>query len=286
MSAALDYKRKIYEIRDLPTLPVIAQKILCLADDDETGAERLSKIISSDPALAAKVLRLANSAYYGHRAKISTIQHAIVVIGLNMLRQLSVGVIVFNSVKPDRHSHKEFWKHSIKTGTAASMIAQRARVESPEVCFVGGLLHDIGRLILETHLPDEYRQVHRLVESERLPLFLAERRTLETDHAEVGAWVAQRWQLPQQLVAAIAHHHDTLIQPRPEAGIIAAVNAANVCAAMTEKQFSDENEDENENEVEAVSPSVAEILKLTQADFQNVAADLQKRKWEIDQFLI
>lgn len=279
MRAMLDYKRKIYEIRDLPTLPLIAQKILCFADDDETGAAKLARIISSDPALSAKVLRLANSAYYGHRAKVSTIQHAIVVIGLNMLRQLSFGVIVFNTIKLDRSSHKEFWKHSMKTGTAASIIAQRAHLQSAEVCFMGGLLHDIGRLILETHLPEECKEVRRVAESENLPLFLAERQTLETDHAEVGAWVAQRWQLPAQLVAAIAHHHDTHIQPRPEAAVIAAVNAANVCAAITAEQISEAGE------IAPVNPSVAEILRFSPSDFVKVAAELHKKKWEIDQFL-
>ena len=159
------------------------------------------------------------------------------------------------------------------------MIAQRARAQSPEVCFIGGLLHDIGRLILETHLSEECREVQRLVESENLPLFQAERQILETDHAEVGAWVAQRWQLPQQLVAGIAHHHDTFLQPRPEAGVIAAVNAANVCAAITEEQIT------AGGEIEVVSPSVAAILNLTQADFLKVASELHQRKWQMDQFL-
>ena len=94
MSTIVDYRRKLHCVRDLPTLPVIAQKVLSLADDDESGAEKLAEIISSDQALAVKVLSLANSAYYGHRAKIGTIRHAVIVIGVNMLKQLSLGVIV------------------------------------------------------------------------------------------------------------------------------------------------------------------------------------------------
>ena len=92
MSAVLDYKRKVYAIRDLPTLPVIAQKVLTLADDDETSAEKLTAMISSDQSLSVKVLGLANTAYYGYRAKIGTIRHAVIVIGTNMLKQLSLSV--------------------------------------------------------------------------------------------------------------------------------------------------------------------------------------------------
>src|SRR5262245_4462023 len=88
MSTVLHYKRKIYTIHDLPTLPVVAHKVMKLADDD--GAEKLAAIISSDPALSARILNLANSAYYGNRAKIATIRQAMVVIGMNMLKQLSL----------------------------------------------------------------------------------------------------------------------------------------------------------------------------------------------------
>jgi putative nucleotidyltransferase with HDIG domain len=279
MSAALDFKRKIFDTRDLPPLPVIAQKILCLADNDETAAEKLARIISSDPALAARILRLANAAYFGHRATISTIPRAISIIGLNMLKQLSFGVIVFSSVSPDRRSHKDFWKHSVKTGTAASLIAQRARVRCPEVCFMGGLLHDIGRLILEMQLPQECQQVKRLAQAEHLPLFQAERRLLETDHAEVGAWLAQRWQLPQHLVAGIAHHHDTIIETQPDADIVATVNAANICATITQDQSGHANNDV------AIRYSAAAILGLTEIDYAGIVADLKERQWQIDQFL-
>src|SRR5438128_10469413 len=112
MTAVIDYKRKIYAIRDLPTLPIIAQKVLSLADDDDAGPEKLSAVISSDQALSAKVLRLANSAYYGHRAKIGTIRRAVVIIGMNMLKQLSLSVLVRGAIGRGGKDRAEFWKHS------------------------------------------------------------------------------------------------------------------------------------------------------------------------------
>src|SRR5438105_15805221 len=138
MNAVIDYKRKIYTIRDLPTLPVIARKVMTLADDDTAGPEKLAAVIPSDQALSARVLSLANSAYYGHRAKISTIKHAMVIIGMNMLKQLSLSVLVCGTIGRGGKDRSHFWKHSFATATASATIAKRAGIKDEDVCFMGG----------------------------------------------------------------------------------------------------------------------------------------------------
>jgi putative nucleotidyltransferase with HDIG domain len=254
MSAVLDYKRKIYAIRDLPTLPIIAQKVLSLADDEESGLEKLSSIISSDQSLAVKVLSLANSAYYGHRAKISTINHAVVVIGTNMLKQLSLSVVVHGAFARTGRAQTTFWKHSFGTATAASMIAAEARIAAGDVCFMGGLLHDVGELIIHTHFPEEK----------------------DLNHTEVGAWMAERWQLPQQLVDAIAHHHSTevnhLLNP-----VVACVHASNVCARLALEN--------NEREPIEIHPNVLAALGLAPAQFTKIVMELKNKGAQIDQLL-
>src|SRR5689334_15285436 len=112
MSAAIDYRRKIFETRDLPTLPIVAQRILTLTDDEDTGTEQLAKIISTDQALTARILSLANSAYYGHRRQISTLWQSIVVIGWIMLKQVSLSVLISKAFGrgPNRTA---FWRHSL-----------------------------------------------------------------------------------------------------------------------------------------------------------------------------
>src|SRR5204863_2918180 len=142
MSAVLDYKRKVYSIRDLPTLPVIAQKVLMLADDDETSAEKLTALISSDQALSVKVLSLANSAYYGYRAKIGTVRHAVIVIGTNMLKQLSLSVLVCGTIGRGGKDRAKFWKHSFGTATASSVIARRTGISDDDLSYMAGLIHD------------------------------------------------------------------------------------------------------------------------------------------------
>src|ERR1700675_3946679 len=124
MTVSTDYKRKIFAIRDLPTLPIIAQKIMSLGDDDETLAEKLGNIIASDQSLSVKVLTLANSAYYGHRAQVGTIKRAVVVIGTAMLRQFSLGVLVAKGFGKGSLEREMFWRHSLTTANAASIIAR------------------------------------------------------------------------------------------------------------------------------------------------------------------
>ena len=252
MSAVLDHKRKIYAIRDLPTLPVIAQKVLTLADDDTAGPEKLASMISSDQALSARVLSLANSAYYGHRAKIGTIRNAMVVIGMNMLKQLSLSVLVCGTMGRGGRYRAQFWKHSFGTATASAMIAQRAGINDHDVCFMAGLLHDVGKMIIEMYFTND----------------------AEMDHTEVGSWMAERWQLPPALVGAIANHH-SLVPEHLSQPIVACVHAANVCAKVA---LSTEGSE--------IAPEVLRALHLSEDDFFNTAGELRNRRAQIDQFLM
>ena len=252
MSASLDHKRKVYAIRDLPTLPVIAQKVLTLADDDAASAERLTAIISSDQSLSAKVLALANSAYYGYRGKIGTIRQAVIVIGTNMLKQLSLSVLVCGTVGRDGKKRTEFWLHSFATATASSLIAKRTGIRDGDLAFMGGLLHDIGKIVIETYFPDQH----------------------DMDHTEVGSWMAERWQLPEPLINAIAFHHslapEHIAQP-----VTACVHAGNMCAkrAITASTAD-------------LATEVMEALKLTNAGFLAVVEEVRTRKPQMEKLIL
>lgn len=252
MSAVLDYKRKVYAIRDLPTLPVIAQKVLTLADDDEASAEKLTTMIGSDQALSVKILGLANSAYYGYRSKIGTIRQAVIVIGTNMLKQLSLSVLVYGTVGRGGTDRTDFWRHSFGTATASAIIARRTGISDGDLSFMAGLLHDIGQMVIDTYFPDEP----------------------EMQHTEVGAWMAERWQLPQQLIKAIAFHHslapEHLVQP-----IVACVHAADACAklALTDRPY-------------AIAGEVLDALRLSEEGFMDTVEELRDRKDQMNQLLV
>ena len=208
MPTAVDLKRQIYSLRNLPTLPVVARKILMAADDEGNNYRSLAAMVARDQALTTKVLGLANSAYYGHRALVRTLNHAIAIIGTSMLKQLSLGVFVIQSwgSKGSNPERTRFWQHSIAAAHAASLIAKESGRIPPEEAFCAGLLHDIGALALNMCFPDAYSEV-RLAIDDDTPLDEVECRILEVDHPQAGAWLAERWQLPPALVAGIAGHH-------------------------------------------------------------------------------
>lgn len=280
MSSVLDYKRKIYATRDLPTLPVIAQKILRVVDDDATAADKLEQIIRSDQSLAAKVLSLANSAYYGCRASVSTISQAVVIIGTKMLKQISLSVLIFQTMaqKSSNLDRTQFWKHSITTATAASLIAVQAGIENSEVCFISGLLHDIGKVVLDLHFEEEYLAAIRMVEYSKCSLQQAEQHFLQTDHCQVGAWMAGRWQLPLPLVHAIAYHHAVNAESLRKAPTVAVVSAANICARMVEIGWS------GDRKPRFIHPAVLQALGLSEDHFNRIVNNVGNRKAEIDRF--
>jgi len=277
MTVSTDYKRKIFAIRDLPTLPIIAQKIMTMRDDDETLAEKLATIIASDQSLSVKVLTLANSAYYGHRAQIGTIKQAVVLIGTAMLRQFSLGILVSKGLGGGSREREVFWRHSLMTANAAILIARRSRITNPEICFMGGLLHDVGKLILDTNMPEEYKRVVAMVKNDNRPLIEVEREVFDTDHTEVGAWMAERWQLPPELVQSIGFHHSLDIAALPHSRIVAIVHAASVCAeaaVLMEVNSWDEPQVTVPFEIESA-------VGLTPKQFVDIVQDLHGRRKEI-----
>jgi len=277
MLVSEDFKRKIHATRDLPTLPIIAQKILMLRNDDEDLAEKLGSIISNDQSLSVKVLTLANSAYYGHRAQIGTIKKAVVVIGTSMLRQFSLGILVSKGLGRGTRERENFWRHSLLAANAASAIAKRCMIPNTEICFMGGLLHDIGRLVLDTNLPAEYKQVEALVKNEKNSPIEAERRIFDTDHAEVGAWMAEQWQLPSELVQSIGFHHSVEFISLQHSRIVAIVHAASLCAEAAEQM-----ETTPLDQPRVFIPfDIEAAVGISQGQFKDIARELHNRKAEI-----
>jgi putative nucleotidyltransferase with HDIG domain len=279
MPVSEDFKRKIYAVRDLPTLPIIAQKILTLRNDDENLAEKLGSIISSDQSLSVKVLTLANSAYYGHRAQIGTIKKAVVVIGTAMLRQFSLGVLVSKGFGRGTQERETFWRHSLMAANAAATISKRSRTPNPEICFMGGLLHDIGKLVLDTNMPDEYQQVMEMLKNGNCSSIDAERIVFDTDHTEVGAWMAERWQLPAELVQSIGYHHSLEFETLPHSRIIAIVTASSLCADAAEQMEADASD-----EPQVVMPmEIEDAIGMSRTQFLDIVRDLHINKDEIQE---
>lgn len=216
----------VLRVQRISTLPGVVTRVMQMVENPETSAEDLESVIATDQALAAKVLRLVNSPYYGFPRRVSTISQAIVILGFNTVKSLALSASVFDAFHGrgaalDRPVH---WRHSIETGILGQILAE-GRTRGDEA-FVAGILHDVGKVALDQNLPDEYREVHRRV-AEGGRLRACETAVFGAEHAEVGGWIGEAWNFPVQIVETIAYHHEPE-RAREASLLVHVVAAANV----------------------------------------------------------
>lgn len=187
--------------------------MLSLTEDPNSTAKDLNDVIIQDQSLTAGVLRLANSAYYGFPRRISTVTEAIVLLGFSSIRGLVLAASVQNVMDKEMSGYAlgqgELWRHSYACGMGSRIIAKRLKMPLDQA-FTAGLLHDIGKVVLNYFMQEAYQEVKRKVELENIPFMAAEAAVLGFDHAIVGAKVAEAWNLPSELVEPIAFHHEPM----------------------------------------------------------------------------
>ena len=208
-----DLRRRIFKIKRLAAMPQIVWQLMDALGDERTSAGRLGKIIENDVALASKVLSLANSAYYSLSRKVTTIDRAVVVIGFDELNLLAIGAglaEVFDVKKaPAGFDGLDLWTHCLAVSWMARELAVVVREPVPAEVMVAGLMHDLGKLVLATQLPDELARLLELT-GKGTPYFKAEGQ-LGLRHPVIGYWLAKRWDLPEVHSTTIRDHH----APRP-----------------------------------------------------------------------
>lgn len=199
-------------LQDLPALPNVVARVLRETESPDANAATVERMISADQALASKVLRVVNSAYYGLSGQVTSLSQAIVILGMHQVRNLVLSVSAISMMRPKTPRQHEvlrrFWLHSFGTAAAASLICQKKRIppKDAEMVFVGGLLHDIGRLFLFSNFTQTYDQVIKFAEEKGLSIEEAEVRLLGMGHGEIGEEMAKFWKLPPALVQLIARH--------------------------------------------------------------------------------
>lgn len=196
----------------LPTLPVVVEKILRIARDDSTSAKDLAEFVSNDQAIANKILRLANSAYYGMMKEIDSIPRAITIIGFNEVISLTIGMTVISSFRQkhlDEIIHmQDLWVHSIACAFTAKKIAKKVGLPGAEQIFLNGLLHDMGKVLFALYFPNEYLAVLKEAEHSQTELFLMEKRILGLDHSSLTGLIMERWHFPDNLLLPTRFHHN------------------------------------------------------------------------------
>ena len=222
----------IKNISSIPTLPTVIERMTRLLQNPKTSAEEVGKAITTDQALAAKVLKLVNSAFYGFPGRISTITHAIVLLGFSTVKNVVLTASIFDIFRNQGEETRgfnleDFWLHSIACGAASAAIVKHTGGLEKEECFIAGLIHDIGKLIICHYLPEEFRSALQHSAENRQLFYESEKKLFDSTHAQVGGFIAERWKLPPNLQNPVKYHH----QPSPAYDhypMIAVVHCADI----------------------------------------------------------
>jgi len=217
-SAVID--QVIQEVEHLPTLPQVVMRVLSMAESPKISAVELSRVL--DQSLAAKILRVANSVYYGGKGrKINSIHHAIMMIGFESVKEIILTTSFFHTLHDvrDVQSLQPLWQHSLECALISKRLAWIYRYDSLDEAYLSGLTHDIGRLVIQQYFSDQFNEIEERKKS-GMEWLQAEKEVLEMTHAEIGGKVAERWGFSPNLIDVIGHHHDRSWTVNPTLGKI------------------------------------------------------------------
>ncbi len=206
----------VQRIEGLPTLPTILAQMNRMMLDPKTTAKDMAQLIASDPTVTARILKVVNSAFYGFPSRISTVSHAIVILGFNTVKSIVLSATVFDAFgdkgKGDEGFRREdFWRHSLACGAASKVIARHAGEATLEEFFIAGLLHDVGKVAMDHCLHEDFVAIRADVKARGVLIREAEEARLGVNHAEVGGWLFEQWKLNKGLVRAVACHHNPVL---------------------------------------------------------------------------
>jgi putative nucleotidyltransferase with HDIG domain len=202
-----ELEKTIMTAGDLPTIPAVATKVMQLIESNNATAEELSKVVSADPAVAAKIIKISNSAFYGCQRKIQSLSTAIMMLGFKTLRSLVITASLKQVYHPYGLVEKILWEHSFGAGMAARIIAANTKFANEEESFLAGLFHDIGKIIMNHIDRDKFQIVMECCYNEGIPFTEAETKVYSFSHAEAGGCVIRKWNFPEALANVVTLHH-------------------------------------------------------------------------------
>jgi HD-like signal output (HDOD) protein len=233
-----DVRERVCGLSDIATVPPVFARILELVGDDSSTALDLAAEIAYDPALSAKILRTVNSGFYGFRREILTIPDAVVILGFDEVERMALAISVMSLFARDAERVQQYrllWRHSVACSVAGMVLELEHREALPSLngLHVAGLLHDIGKAVLYQQIPEAVPLIQELVSEEGMQRLDAEREVLDgATHSELGAWVAEQWELPAPLVASIQYHHQPEDAAEHREMVYGAYASNYICSAL------------------------------------------------------
>jgi len=269
-------RAQIERIDTLPTMPGILKKLLAVIENPKISLTEIGNFISNDPVLTTRVLKMVNSPIYGFPGRISSVQQALILLGLNVVRGLLLGVSVFEVMQK---SMQGLWEHSLGCAVTSRILAKKKNIPEPEEISVSALLHDIGKVVLILRFKEDYERVVKEAEAKDILIMDAEKEVFGITHAESGAWVAKKWNFPLSLVEVIEYHHKpSLSKTVPIQSAI--VHLSDILTRSVGFGFA------GDNYVPQVSPAAWELLNLSDADLRETIDEMDHTLHEAGDFLI
>lgn len=272
----------VNKVEDIKVLPEIINKIISLTEDPDSTVHDMEKAILQDQVLTTKILRLANSAYYGYARKISTISQATVLLGFQAIKGIALASTVSKYLTDELKGYSleknELWSQSQTCAIISRFIAKNIKYSNPEEAYIAGLLRDIGKTILNQHMEKEYMEVLSKMEENNMSFLDAEKEVLGFGHTEIGAKVAEKWNLPKELVEAIGlHHTPELAKENPI--LVSIVHIADAMTMMMGVGLGLDGLSYN------LSPLAIENLNLDELQFQDIISQVADLIKDEDSFL-
>jgi putative nucleotidyltransferase with HDIG domain len=217
----------ISKVSSFPTLPTMAQKLLTMLQDPDVGSREISDIIQYDPALTANILKAANSAFLGYTNPVGSISEACFRIGTKWVLQIAMSSLIYSNINAPAKGYEitseDLWRHSIAVAIMAENIGKLLNRGNNSLLYTAGLLHDIGKMVMESAVDTYYDEIKRQVSEDSLSFEEAEQSVLGIDHAEAGGMIAESWSFPQPIVDAIRWHHWPDLMPEDKSVEVADI---------------------------------------------------------------
>ncbi len=269
-----EFRRALHDVKSLPTLPAVVAKLTRMAEDPETTSEQMGRVLAKDHIMAAKLLKLVNSSFYGFPQKISSLTSAIILLGFNVIKSLIISSSIFELME---QQDLELWEHSLGCAVVCNVLAKRLGISDPEEISTAGLIHDIGKVSIKMELPEKYKNIGSLSAKEEVSRYKAEQAVLGLNHAEAGGWLARSWNLPEKLREPVAFHHSPG-QAKKEKMATAIVHFSNV---MIRGMGYGHGPD---IWVPPLDKQAWEMLALTAGDIDELIEEVDEKLWDVKGF--
>jgi HD-like signal output (HDOD) protein len=283
-----NFRQKVEEtISFLPPLPTVVAELMAVLSGDDYNPNTVGKIVSKDPSMAMNVLKIANSAFFGLPQQVTTVEHAVRMLGSREITYLCLSCGASRSLRPPKGVEtvdlQRFWRHSVATGTIAKILAQKFVLGRWDNLYLAGLIHDVGAVVLDRFRHDVYAEVLDLTQKENVSALEAEERIMGASHDVVGGWLMEKWQLSNAFVEAASCHHHIDMASEENRTLVAVVALANALARLTMHGFDGNMSGEFVQDSEAFRVLAEINPALNELDIVKLVWDLDSTNKEIEE---